>query len=1149
MQQPPARGAAGGGPLRFPRTAHLAGRGAAAATSDDVVLSARETDLLLSGGEGDNIVISEKVDGANIGLSLDPSTGSISVTNRSHAADLSPGSQFSKLPGWLEQHEDELVALLSQGYILYGEWLQVKHTVPYGGLPDWFLAFDIYDIESGVFLATARRDQLLKQSAPSIYTVPQVPRGGACLTREGLLELLRATRSAFRTDGGTPEGFVVRVEHGGVLRTRGKLVLPEFKQSIDASGHWMHLQRVLNAVRPDLWPASDGEEGEAEDGIEDLLQEARDLGRAREYERALRASEQACGMRSGSAEAEGMRAQCLFGLERWEEAKASFQACIAKGAEGALAGKCERALGECARRMNRQIAKEEEKELIVEGEAEKGLGTEEKQSCSWLPDTVLTNPRERSWVSTTLGNVALMRNTSWVVANCLLGASTPKSLEHVVALREALGITLVVTLTEEEPLDASWFAADRHPPRSNLFCPVPNTKPPTLNQAHSLMKAMEAEAARGGRFLVHCGGGKGRAGTVIACWLVKHGFTDGMSWDGTPAMGAEEAVAVLRAMRPGSIETEDQRLFVSKFCSDLWKRCAAAPETVGAAPETGNAAPKTVNNAAPTIVHDTPKPFEATPEAVCTAAPTRSCAVEPAQAEGGEQAPDGKPAHARVAAPSSLPAQYPRTPHVHFSPGATDDDVTLQAPSAGARTRMTEDSEVVVTEKLDGGNCCITHDGRVFARTHSKEATHPWFSAAKEIAGRIRACSALPEGVCLFCENMEAVHSIDYGRLSSPLYVIVAVDNRSSPPSVLSWHDTRKMARAAGVPTVPELFRGSFSSHEELEAWSRGAMALPSRVGTAGSPREGWVVRPAASFVLSEFRKVCAKYVRGGHRQTTPDFRRTWRRAEWSQEHCDSGSDDAAAGGDVAERGSAAVASSGGGKHAASGSRPDDASASSGEESAGPTAAAQAGTAARRPGAKKGVGKGRDGSSSRAPPRLVMLVGIPGSGKSTFSRLLLEQASAAEAAACAAGEVPRGPGRRVARFVHLNQDVIRGRRACEDAVGHELLRGRDADGKCVVLDRCNCAKSDRAEWLALAMQAARHCVCVFFDCDAAVCVKRVAAREDHPTIPKGRGGKAVASHAKMLEVPTAAEGFARVFTVSSDEEAGKVALQIVKGSF
>lgn len=48
-------------------------------------------------------------------------------------------------------------------------------------------------------------------------------------------------------------------------------------------------------------------------------------------------------------------------------------------------------------------------------------------------------------------------------------------------LFEALGISLVVTLTEEEPLEPQWFD-DMQGNIRNLFVPVPNECPPSMSQ-------------------------------------------------------------------------------------------------------------------------------------------------------------------------------------------------------------------------------------------------------------------------------------------------------------------------------------------------------------------------------------------------------------------------------------------------------------------------------------------------------------------------------------------------------------------------------------------------------------------------------------------------------------------------------------------
>lgn len=59
----------------------------------------------------------------------------------------------------------------------------------------------------------------------------------------------------------------------------------------------------------------------------------------------------------------------------------------------------------------------------------------------------------------------------------------------------------------------------------NLFVPVPNYYPPSADELDAILQEIERIVCREGRrVFVHCGGGKGRAGTVAACTLLRYGL-------------------------------------------------------------------------------------------------------------------------------------------------------------------------------------------------------------------------------------------------------------------------------------------------------------------------------------------------------------------------------------------------------------------------------------------------------------------------------------------------------------------------------------------------------------------------------------------------------------------------------------------------
>ena len=143
--------------FKFPSTPHLATL-AGVDIRGDKVLSESECDEFLQ----HDLVVEEKVDGANLGISFD-SEGNIRAQNRGGYLHFPSSGQWKKLGEWLDLRIDVLFENLSGRYILFGEWCYAQHSIIYDRLPDWFLGFDIYDKRSGRFLSSGRRDDFLKK--------------------------------------------------------------------------------------------------------------------------------------------------------------------------------------------------------------------------------------------------------------------------------------------------------------------------------------------------------------------------------------------------------------------------------------------------------------------------------------------------------------------------------------------------------------------------------------------------------------------------------------------------------------------------------------------------------------------------------------------------------------------------------------------------------------------------------------------------------------------------------------------------------------------------------------------------------------------------------------------------------------------------
>ncbi|KAF8971833.1 hypothetical protein BDZ97DRAFT_1901496 [Flammula alnicola] len=213
---------------KFPRTPHLLNLGAA--TPDDV--HADTTSFVNVSG---HVIVTEKIDGANMGFSLSSDRSRILVQNRSHYVNSSTHEQFKKLGLWIERHEEELRIILDRDpyfperYILYGEWMYATHSIPYTRLPDYFIAYDLFDRSTQTWLETKALHGLL--DGTSIPSVPVLHEGNMPTDAE-LLGMIQG-QSAFYD--GRVEGVYVKVEVNSRVKLRGKVVRSDF---IAGNEHW-----------------------------------------------------------------------------------------------------------------------------------------------------------------------------------------------------------------------------------------------------------------------------------------------------------------------------------------------------------------------------------------------------------------------------------------------------------------------------------------------------------------------------------------------------------------------------------------------------------------------------------------------------------------------------------------------------------------------------------------------------------------------------------------------------------------------------------------------------------------------------------------------------------------------------------------------
>src|SRR5262249_652922 len=144
---------------------------------------------------------------------------------------------------------------------------------------------------------------------------------------------------------------------------------------------------------------------------------------------------------------------------------------------------------------------------------------------------------------------------TWSKRPLLAALSRPSSALDFTWLRER-GIQVVLSLSEDPPRrdwvnDAGLMV---------YHVPIVDMEAPTQEQLERCLSAIERAHAQNMGVAVHCTAGLGRTGTVLAAWFVTQGLS------------AQNAIARVRRLRPGSVETEEQERAIEEFAKEFARK-------------------------------------------------------------------------------------------------------------------------------------------------------------------------------------------------------------------------------------------------------------------------------------------------------------------------------------------------------------------------------------------------------------------------------------------------------------------------------------------------------------------------------------------------------------------------------------------------